>query len=169
MNSHLNIRFKLALKIARNHAVQFFLITLFTLTLVCCTGELSEQYIGKWQSGKSKITVRFKTEGSRHSEYISDSAVVILVVHDKNTVSGSIGMASFENGKIKWNFSLPWEDGIKYIIECGPVGKIFESDPQELKEVDIWVGPVNETGTIKAELRKGGLNFPMAHLMFEKL
>lgn len=170
MKSQINIRCKLALKMARKHAFQFFLIPLFTLTLVCCTGEMSEQYIGKWQSGKSKITVRFKTDGSRHSEYISDSAVVILEVHDKNTVSGSIGLASFKNGKIKWNFSLPWEDGIKYIIKCGPVGKIFESDPEVLKEVDIWIGPVNESGKIKAELRKGGIDyFPMAHLMFERV
>lgn len=168
MKSYINIRFKPALKIARNHFVRFFSITLFVLMLVFCTGEMSEQYFGKWQSEKSKITVRFKTEGSEHSQYFTDSAVVILEVHDKNTVSGYIGLASFENGKIKRNFSLPWEDGIQYIIECGPIGKIFESDPEVLKEVDIWVGHVNESGKIKAELRKGGLNFPMAHLMFEK-
>ncbi len=168
MKSQINIRFKLALKITRNHAVQFFLIPLFTLTLICCTGEMSEQYIGKWQSGKSKITVRYKTDGSKHSEYISDSAVVILEVKDKITVSGSIGLASFENGKIKCNYGLGWNDGVKYIIECGPIGKIFENDPVDLKVVDIWIGPVNEPGKIRATLRKGGVNFPMADLMFEK-
>lgn len=95
----------------------------------------------------------------------------MMQINTDKTVSGLICTAAFKNGKLGKNTSLPWETGIKYFIECGSIGKIFNNDPLDAKEVEIWLGPVNENGKIKAELRytEGSAFFPMGGMLFEKV
>lgn len=147
------------------------LIIIVALMLISCKATewvVPQPYSGYWRTEKTKVTVRFKVGDEKHSQFISDSAVITLVINHDKTASGAIGLSSFENGKMLKNHTL-WETGVSYVIECGQIGKIFENDPVEMKEVDIWLGQVNENGTIKATMRLGGLVFPMADLMFERV
>jgi hypothetical protein len=126
-------------------------------------------YVGTWATDNHKITVRYKINDERHSRFISDSANIQLIIKNDKTASGSIGSATFENGKILKNFTL-WDTGISFVIECDTIGKIFQNDPVEAKLVEIWLGPMNENGKIKAELRLGGGSvFPMADLLFKRV
>ena len=77
-------------------------------------------------------------------------------------------MAEFKNGIIKKNWGNPEKKGVSYKIKCGSIGKIFEGDPLDNKEVEIWVGPLN--GTLDSELRytEGGYHFPMAGMILAK-
>ena len=60
--------------------------------------------------------------------------------------------------------------GIAFTIECDKIGKIFENDPLDLKEVELWLspGPVNDS--IGGELRyTQSINyFPMAGFVLTK-
>jgi hypothetical protein len=60
---------------------------------------------------------------------------------------------------------------VSYIIKCGSIGKIFENDPLENKEVEIWLSPIEGNESMKAELRYTAnmAMFPMAGMTFEKL
>jgi hypothetical protein len=94
----------------------------------------------------------------------------MVEINGNKTASGSIGLATFNNAKIRKNPGLPLMTGVSYIIECGRIGKIFENDPLISKEVEIWLGPVSENRTFEAELRytEGLAVFPMAGLLFSK-
>jgi hypothetical protein len=58
--------------------------------------------------------------------------------------------------------------GCAFTIECGLIGKIFENDPLESKEVELWLGPFERD--IDGELRytQGGAHFPMAGFILTK-
>ncbi len=128
------------------------------------------EYAGQWETSKERITVRTKFK-KEPFKFTSDSAIVVIKINENKTVSGFIGLAKFENGKLKKNASLPWETGVEYIIECGSIGKIFSNDPMESKEVEIWFGPLNSEGISKSELRytQGAALFPMGRLLFMKV
>lgn len=147
------------------------LIIIVALTLISCKATewvVPQPYCGYWRTENTKVTVRFKVGDEKHSQFISDSAILTLVINHDKTASGTIGLSSFENGKMLKNHTL-WETGVSYVIECGVIGKIFKNDPLETKEVDIWLGQVNENGTIKATMRLGDSVFPMADVMFERV
>ena len=151
--------------------VWIFLIQAF-LFFSCSTSKwvVPSGYVGTWTTDNHKITVRYKINGERHSRFISDSAIIKLIIKNDKTASGSIGLAKFENGKIIKNSTFLWDTGISFIIECDTIGKIFQNDPVEAKLVEIWLGPMSENGNIKAELRLGGWSvFPMADLLFKKV
>jgi len=151
--------------------VWIYLIAAF-LFFSCSTSKwvVPPGYVGTWSTDFNKITVRYKINDERHSRFISDSAIIQLIIKNDKTASGSIGSATFENGKILKNPTFLWDTGISFIIECDTIGKIFQNDPVEAKLIEIWLGPMNENGRIKAELRLGGGSvFPMADLLFKKL
>jgi hypothetical protein len=93
-----------------------------------------------------------------------------MTINDDKTVCGYIGSAAFEQGILLKNPDLPWETGVEYIVQCGRIGKIFDNDPLDAKEVEIWLGPINGNGRIRAEIRytEGGAAFPMAGILFVK-
>ena len=124
-------------------------LTLATFFLHSC-GQMSipSEMIGQWKTDKSLITVRTKNEKTRF-EFTSDSAIIKFKVNSDHTVDGSIGSAKFENGKIKTNWLLPIKmSGIAFTIECGKIGKIFENDPLDSKEVELWLSPALSKGTL---------------------
>jgi hypothetical protein len=124
--------------------------------------------MGEWYAAKQKITIRIKPDGKYI--FISDSASIQIGIASDKTVIGKIGTASFSNGKLRKNPTLPWETGVAYIVECGYIGKIFSNDPLENKEIEIWLSPIDSSGLIEAELRytEGMAVFPMAGIMFRR-
>jgi hypothetical protein len=140
------------------------LILLTVLLHSCGQMIVPSEMVGKWKTDKGRITVRTRDKKTRF-KFTSDSAIILLEINADRTVDGSIGSAKFGNGKIKTNWLLPVKmSGIAFTIECGKIGKIFENDPLDSKEVELWLnpGPVNDT--IEGELRyTQGVNyFPMA-------
>lgn len=147
-------------------------LLLATLLLSCSCGKwiVPSEYIGQWETGKRKITVRTKLKNEPF-RFTSDSAIVRIKINEDKTVSGYIGLAEFTNARLKKNASLPWETGVEYIIECGSIGKIYKNDPLDQKEVEIWFAPLNADGNSYSDLRltQGFANFPMANLLFKKV
>lgn len=142
-----------------------------TTTLSCVSSSkwvVPTELIGKWNTQPHKITVRTEPKWMKF-EFTSDSAVVSIQINDNKTVIGNIGSASFSNGTVSQNTGDPSVTGIAYIIKCGKIGKIFETDPLENKEVEIWLSPIENN--MKAEIRyaESGDKFPMAGLIFEKV
>jgi hypothetical protein len=147
-------------------------IILATILFSCSSSRwtVPPEYVGQWETNKERITVRtkFKNEPFR---FFPDSAYVKIQINDDKTVSGFIGLAEFRNAKLKKNANwLPWDTGIEFIIECGSIGKIFENDPLNSKEVELWLSPL-KGNIIDGELRytQGGAQFPMAGVLFMKV
>jgi len=151
-----------------NKRLNVWILVLSTLIIHSCgPKDINAEYVGQWKSEKIKITIRTEPENGKFI-FTSDSVIISLIIKSDNTADGFIGSAEFENGIIKKNWGNPEKTGIAFKIECGPVGKIFESDPLENKEVELWLGPLN--GNIDAELRytQGGAHFPMSGMIFTK-
>lgn len=135
----------------------------------CGQRSIPPELIGHWMTQKCIITVRTKPEGNW--KFTSDSARISFIINNDHTVNGFIGSAKFESGKIKLNWLLPTKmTGIAFSLECGKIGKIFENDPLDLKEVEIWLAPLQDD-IIDAELRQteGRSLFPMAGMIFIKV
>jgi hypothetical protein len=154
--------------------IKIFTFLISSWLLVSCNTSkwsIQPEYIGKWQASKSKITVRTEEKWMKF-EFMNDSAEVNMEINADKTVSGFIGMAKFENGRLKENpgFLPASTTGVIYIVECGSIGKIFPNDPLNKKEVELWFSPL-KGNTLEAELRltEGGSKFPMAGLFFSKL
>lgn len=146
-------------------------ITLVSFFLYSC-GQTSipQEMAGNWKTDKGMITVRTKDKKTGF-QFTTDYAIITLKISDDHTVTGSIGSAKFGNGKIVTNSLLPVKmSGLAFTVECGKIGKIFENDPLESKEVEIWLSPGPVKGKIDGELRyTQGVNyFPMAGFVFTK-
>jgi len=126
--------------------------------------ELAKQ----WKSKKSKITVRTEPKWMKF-EFVSDSAAVSIKINPNKTVSGSIGLATFENGILEKNSGNPEITGVAYIVKCGKIGKIFDADPLNSKEIEIWLGPVKTSLDAEIRYREKGDKFPMAGIVFEEV
>jgi len=137
------------------------------MLLSCEKRIVAPDLVGHWKTEKTNVKVRTEPRLLKY-QFVSDSAVVTLRVYNNNTVSGSIGLAEFVNGKIRKNISNPDSSGIGYVIECGYIGRIFESDPLPKKLVEIWLGPVKDS--INAELlyAEDVLKFTMSEMKFTK-
>ena len=112
-------------------------------------------YIGSWSAPVSEVTVRTEPE-KWHFVFTKGKADFGVTINADKKASGHIGLAKFENAKIEKNRGLPsgWT-GIIYIIDCGKIGKIFESDPLNEKVVEVWICPIKPDGTMEAELQIG--------------
>lgn len=135
----------------------------------CGQKSIPPELAGKWTTQKCIITVRTKPEGNW--KFTSDSASITFTVNNDHTVNGFIGSAKFKNSRIKLNWLLPTKMTlVAFNIECGKIGKIFDNDPLDLKEVELWLGPLIN-GTIDGELRytQGMAHFPMAGMIFTKV
>ena len=150
-----------------------FGVCLFILSFIllssCYNWTLSPEMLGTWESENIEITVRTKT-AEKEWIFITDSARISVTIHADQLVTGSIGTATFEKGKIRKNAGNPEKRSLTEIIECGSIGKIFESDPEESKDVQLWLSPL-EDHTIDTELRfTGGMaQFPMAGFILKKV
>jgi len=127
--------------------------------------KISSQYVGIWESSFTNINVRSKT-GFFKWKFISGSVKIILQINDDNFASGKIGNSEFKSASIKKNRGI----GISYIIDCGEVGKLFENDPEEKKSLQLWLIPINENDTLRAELRLSSSDkYPMGEFkLFRK-
>jgi hypothetical protein len=134
----------------------------------CGNWTVPSDLTGQWKSDKCKITVRTEPKLMKF-EFWPDSAVVILNIKSDYTVSGSIGTAPFENGRIRKNKGNPKVTGIAYIVECGKIGKIFDHDPLDLKEVEIWIAPLGEKMNAELRFTEGMAVFPMGDIVLTKV
>ena len=143
------------------------ILVLLTFFLHSCVQKRIPEFVGEWKTEPVKITVRTKPKKGKF-EFTTGSAEIFLTIKSDNTADGFIGSAEFENARIKGNFGNPEKKGIAIKIKCGSVGKIFENDPLDHKDVEIWLGPLK--GAIDAELRytQGGSHFPMAGMIFTR-
>ena len=143
------------------------LLTVFSL-YSCEQWTVPPELVGEWKSGKQEITVRTQPAKGQW-EFTSDSAIIKIRIKSDHSVTGTIGAASFTNGVIKKNRGNPDVTGLAQKIECGSIGKIFNDDPLNAKEVELWLSPM-EGNTIDAELRQteGGAQFPMAGIKLVK-
>ncbi len=131
----------------------------------CCNWNIPNEMIGSWHAKSTKITVRTEPQ-LMHFKFVSEKADVNIEIRNNRYVNGNIGMAKFEGGVIEKNYGLPPSvTGIAYIIRCGKIGTIFNNDPLESKNVEIWLSPI-KNGIIEAELRCD--KFPMAGINFLK-
>ena len=141
----------------------------FTLLSSCGDWTVPPELVGTWESGTIPITVRTR---SAEKEWIftTDSAMISITIHADQRVTGSIGSTTFENGTIRKNRGNPETTGCSEVIECGTIGTIFESDPLDPKEVELWLAPMKE-GVIDTELRytTGWNQFPMAGMLLRKV
>lgn len=127
---------------------------------------LPSELQGNWKATRQKVTVRTEPRWM-HFEFTNDSCEVQIAINADKTVFGKIGEASF-SGTLKKNSGNAEKTGVAYIVECGKVGKLFEQDPLESKELELWLSPIQQD--MKAEIRctEGMGAFPMASIVFAK-
>ena len=122
-----------------------FIFLLVCLVTSCEEISIPAEMIGNWESKKMPVTVRTH---SRETGFVftTDTAVIKFVIKSDKTASGSIGSAQFNNARIRKNGGNPDITGIAYNIECGSIGKIFDKDPLEEKEVEFDYAPFGMIG-----------------------
>ncbi len=138
----------------------------------CSSWKVQPELVGKWKTDKFIAVVR--TEPTKFKfEVASDSTKISLSINGDNTVTGFIGTAEIKGGTIDQNKGIepPLKKGISYVIDCGSVGKIFTNDPIDGKQIQLWLRPIKEDGTIEADMRlfQGYSVFPMATLTLKKV
>lgn len=85
------------------------------------------ELVGQWRADKIKVAVRTEPEWMKFI-FTSDSVIATLTIDSNKTASGTIGLSEFKNARIIKNAGNADKTGIAYIIECGPIGKIFPND-----------------------------------------
>lgn len=152
-----------------NRSLTFWpMVIFFIFTTSCGPKSIDQEIFGTWNSKKHSITVRTKDENNKF-QFTSDTCVTTLTINEDKTVSGKIGMAAIENGRIRTNWVLPSNmTGVSYTIKCELSGKIFENDPLETKKVEFWIGPDFENDDWELRYTTGGSQFPMAFIYFSK-
>lgn len=147
-----------------------FIMTNF-LVFSCYTNKtwtVPSELVGQWKTSKHKITVRTEPKWMKFN-FTTDFATVTLKINSNKTVSGSIGLATFENGTLEKNSGNPDKTGVAYIVKCGKIGKIFENDPLESKEIEIWLSLIKTDMKAEIRYRENGAKFPMADILFYKV
>lgn len=153
----------------QNFRLIIYIIVVSVLFIYSCgQNNIPTEFVGEWKTDQVQITVRTEPAKGKF-DFTSGLADIVLIIKSDNTAEGNIGSANFSNAKIKKNFGNPEKKGIAIKIECGSIAKIFDNDPLNNKEVELWLGPIN--GNIDAELRytQGGSYFPMAGMIFTKV
>jgi hypothetical protein len=81
--------------------VFIYILSLFFL-LSCGKWVVPPELAGQWETGKTKVTVRSES-GIMKFHFISGSASIKIRINADKSVSGSVGTAVFETGKLKHN------------------------------------------------------------------
>lgn len=125
---------------------------------------LPDEYVGHWGASSTPVIVRTYRFGDGFT-FTRYNAEISLIINKNKTASGNIGNVKFENAVIRKNKTNTDLSGISYIIECGKIGRIFTGDPDDNKDVQIWLMPVRKD-ILEGELRytEGWAVFPMASL-----
>ena len=145
--------------------IWIFIPVLFLLGS-CSSWVVPNKYTGEWQSSNSVITVRTSPKFMKFN-FTTDSADVAVKINADKTVTGHIGAAKIVSGKIQRNCGA----GIDYIIKCGTIGRIYDTDPLGRKKVELWLLIMKRNDSLEAELRytENMSAFPMAGIMFTKV
>lgn len=148
----------------------YSLMLLLLLTLYGCKGhQITSQHLGTWTNQQ---VVKLQSRSKENGQYIFSQGYVAfeLTLHDDQHASGKIGEISFDHVPVNYNHGLPPSvTGIEYIVHLQAVGKIFQEDLQNERELELWLKPIEDDGKLVIEIRDGstGDAFPMgeAHLV----
>jgi hypothetical protein len=151
-------------------ATQFIALALLPLLMTSCgTRKVPADINGYWISEAHPITVRTREDG----EWIftSDTVKTTLVIVDKNCITGYIGSAKIVGGKAYPNWMLPTKmTGVSVIIRFDLDGKIFPNDPLEHKQVELWIGHLdNLMQDVELRYTSKSSKFPMAGINFHEV
>lgn len=143
------------------------IIILIALSFTNCKStkwNIPDYYVSSWKTSGQKVSVRLDPKDEK-TKIVSDTVSIIIHINKDKTVSGKIGTASFENAKLVQNSSK----GLVYTVKCGKINKIFEKDPIEKKEVEMWLNAIS--GRIEAELycKNGSSTYTMARFKLRKM
>lgn len=120
-----------------------------------------EELTGTWKTEEIDVKVRTQ-HGILNYKHTPGRAKISISIKKDKSVSGSIGMYKFRNGRLTRNG--------EYKIVCDSVGKIFPNDPLEAKQVSFWISGIHQN-TMKVELRytENGAKYPMAGMELHKV
>jgi len=125
---------------------------------------IKKEYVGTWVGLFTTINVRTKT-GFLSYAFTKGRVGIELQINEDNTASGKIGNSEFRETTIKKNKGA----GIAYIIDCGEVGKLFYNDPEEKKSLQLWLIPLTQSDTLRAELRLNSADkYPMGEFKMSR-
>lgn len=142
-------------------------LLLLLIALSCSKKELPEGYEGTWISDLTEITVRVEPKAGQY-EFITGKGLITVTIHEDKTADGEIGQATFSNAEIILPVFTSQTGGTHLRIKCGAIGQIFPADPLESKEVEIWMGPIEETCDSEMRYTENMADFPMASISFSK-
>lgn len=117
--------------------------------------------VSNW-NGKDIVTVRAKENGKFIFVKSADSIQFSITIYDDGKIAGTIGTATLQNCYVKKNrnwFEEKLNFATDFVIRGKLKGKIFENDPNELKNISIPFNVTNfETSGTLFQL-EGFLNF----------
>lgn len=120
---------------------------------------------GEWHAIHAKNAVTVRTHDKQGFHFIQDSLSLELRINSDNTASGKLGNGLFEGKQMRYNSGIipPSKSGIEWIVSCGSMGKLFESDSNPNKEIELWISPEKSDHTREVEIRmtNNGSHFPM--------
>ena len=152
--------------------VRFTLILLSIQLLFpsCGTKRVDQRTHGTWLSTPHKVTVRTSPRPFKF-EFVSDTVVTRLVIHEDKNVTGSVGGAELKGGWIKPNWLLdPEMTLVTHNISGTLYGEIFPGDPLHKKVVEFWIGPMEDSmADVELRYTANGSAFPMASINFAKV
>lgn len=133
----------------------------------CNAQQIQNNYEGNWKTDSTNVMTRTKI-GFMKYHFTSNKIILTLTVNSDSTISGTIGSAKFNAGKSFKNKGNVIQNGITYIIRCGVVGKIADTDISDAKRIELWLKPMQKQGLFFAEIRQivGWDTFPMGEGMF---
>lgn len=149
----------------------WFAVLSAALFVSCATSRWTPppELTGTWKAGNTKVVVR-TDKGFMRFDFTPGFADAEMTINVDRSVSGRIGNTKFKEGTVKKNGGNPETTGIAYNVRCWWIGRIFEGDPEDSKQVELWLSPIKD-GKMKAELRltQNGSQFPMGDFVFVKV
>ncbi len=143
------------------------MIPILFLLSSCFKKEFPDHIFGEWTTGVIDITVRIEPRLGQF-EFITGKGIITFTINQDQTVDGQIGMAKFEDATFVKNWGKPGADRIDISIQCGYISEIFKGDPLSNKEVEIWMGPIEDRSDAELRYTEGMADFPMASFVLEK-
>lgn len=136
--------------------------------IACNKWEVEPGFNGTWESDATELTVRIEPTPHNY-EFIKGYAVLTLTIHEDKTVDGTLGEAAFSNVDLMKRTGVSLFKETSYTFLCDSIGKIFENDPLEKKEIEFNLN-MGDAGMLEAGLwyTEDGADFPMGTIMLSK-
>lgn len=147
------------------------LVLIIPLGAFTCTKQTqpSTAYIGTWTNTNANIKVRTKT-GVLKYQFTPLAIPVSLVINAQGKANCRLGNVNLTNLSVLNNNGNSNKTGIIYIIRCGQVGKLNNTDPEAKKEIELWIKPIKTSNKLHVEIRQMHTldPFPMGEVILER-